>query len=181
MPEEKIWANFFDVEEILDALEINDRVNNLIEFGFGYGTFTIPSSKRINGTLYAFDIEKALTENLTAKLKLNNIRNVKLLNKDFISEGSGLQNEEADYVMLFNILHAEESPAILNESFRILKTGAKVGVIHWNYDPTTPRGPGMHIRPKPEELKSLLVKSAFSIIKYPLDFPPYHYGILAQK
>jgi len=39
----------------------------------------------------------------------------------------------------------------------------------------------MTIRPKPEELKSMLIKSGFSIIKYNVNLPPYHYGILAQK
>ncbi len=48
---------------------------------------------------------------------------------DFISKGTGLQNEEVDYVMLFNILHAEKSAAILDEAFRILKREGK----SWNY------------------------------------------------
>ncbi len=43
--------------------------------------------------------------------------------------------------MLFNILHAAESGALLAEARRVLKVGGKLGVMHWNYDPTTPRGP----------------------------------------
>ena len=181
MPEEKIWEQFFDVENILSELEVDDKVEKLVEFGFGYGTFTIPASKKIKGNVFAYDIEEDLTNELESKLEKKNIHNVILFNKDFISEGTGLQNEEADYVMLFNILHAEESTEILEETFRILKRSGKVGVIHWNYDASTPRGPSMSIRPKPRELKSMLIKSGFSIIKYDINLPPYHYGILAKK
>jgi DNA modification methylase len=104
-----------------------------------------------------------------------------LLNRDFRTDGTGLQNEQSDYCILFNILHAEESTNILKEVFRILKKGGSVGVIHWNYDPDTPRGPSMLIRPQPGELKNMLIRAGFSIIKHNINLPPYHYGILAQK
>ncbi|HEY6625809.1 MAG TPA: class I SAM-dependent methyltransferase, partial [Ignavibacteriaceae bacterium] len=121
MPEEKMWEQFFDVEKILDELEVNNEIESLVEFGFGYGTFTIPASRKIKGPVYAYDIEDTLKKELESKLKTNNITNVRLINRDFITDGTGLQNEEADYVMLFNILHAEESTNILKETFRILK------------------------------------------------------------
>ncbi|HSP88732.1 MAG TPA: hypothetical protein VLN45_11400 [Ignavibacteriaceae bacterium] len=106
MPEEKIWEQFFDVNKILYELEINKEVENLADLGFGYGTFTIPSSNRIKGNIYAFDIEADLTDKLNARLKINKIENVLPFNKDFITHGTCLQNEEVNYVMLFNILHA---------------------------------------------------------------------------
>lgn len=181
MPDEKNWEQFFDAETILNELEVNNKIEKLVEFGFGYGTFTIPTSKKIKGIVYAYDIEDQLHKELQEKLKINNIKNVKLFKNDFISEGSGLQNEEADYVMLFNILHAEETADILKESHRMLKKNGKVGIIHWNYDSSTPRGPSMSIRPKPEELRDRLIKAGFSILKYKINLPPYHYGILAHK
>ena len=85
------------------------------------------------------------------------------------------------FIMLFNILHAEKSADILKETYRILRNKGRLGIIHWKYDSTTPRGPSMSIRPKPEELKNMLVNSGFSILKYNINLPPYHYGILAQK
>ena len=181
MPEEKMWEQFFDVEKILDKLEVNNEIESLVEFGFGYGTFTIPASRKIKGMVYAYDIENNLIQELEPKLKTYNVTNVRLINRDFITDGTGLQNEEADYSMLFNLLHAEESINILKETFRILKKRGRVGVIHWNYDPSTPRGPSMSVRPKPEVLKNMLTKAGFSIIKHNINLPPYHYGILAQK
>jgi len=51
MPEEKMWEQFFDVEKILNELEINNGIQRLVDFGFGYGTFTIPASKKIKGMI----------------------------------------------------------------------------------------------------------------------------------
>ena len=181
MPDEELWNQFFDVEKILDELEVDYKIEKLIDLGFGYGTFTIPASRRIKGNIYAFDIEDDLIKELELKLKINHIGNVFVFNRDFITEGTGFQNEEVDFVILFNILHAEKSIDILEEAFRILKKNGKVGVIHWNYDSTTPRGPSIAIRPKPEDLQRILIKTGFSILKYNINLPPYHYGILAQK
>lgn len=181
MPEEEMWKNFFDVDKIFNELEINSEIEKLVDLGFGYGTFTIPAGRKIKGTVYAYDIEDNLTRELELKLNADNINNVIAFNKDFISEGTGLHDESVDYVMIFNLLHAEKSADILQETFRILKRNGKAGVIHWNYDPATPRGPGMSIRPKPEDLKHMLINAGFTILKYNINLPPYHYGILAQK
>ena len=181
MPEEKTWNRFFNVDNILTELEINGEIHCLVELGFGYGTFTISASKTINGVVHAFDLETSLYNDLKSKLSADKINNVSLHNRDFISNGSGLKNDYADYVMLFNILHAEESVEILNESYRILKPNGKLGIIHWNYDSNTPRGPSMSIRPKPEYLRDLLIQEGFEIVKFNINLPPYHYGILARK
>ena len=181
MPDEKMWEQFFDVEKILNELEVNNGIQRLVDLGFGYGTFTIPASRKINGIIYAYDIEDSLHKELESKLRIYNITNVTHYNRDFITEGTGLKNEEVDYVLLLNILHAEKSINILKEAFRILKKGGRVGVIHWNYDPGTPRGPSMLIRPQPGELKNMLIRAGFSIIKHNINLPPYHNGILAQK
>ncbi len=181
MPEEKIWENFFDADKILEELEVVKDIENLVDLGFGYGTFTIPACRKIKGIVHAYDIEEFAVKGLENKLKLFRIENVFIYNKDFISEGTGLKDEEADFVLLFNILHAEESAGVLSEVHRILKKNGKAGIIHWRYDPSTPRGPSMTIRPEPETLRSMLINAGFNILKYNINLPPYHYGILAQK
>jgi tRNA G46 methylase TrmB len=54
MPAEDMWASFFNVDLILSELQINSDINDLVEVGCGYGTFTIPAAKQITGKLYAF-------------------------------------------------------------------------------------------------------------------------------
>ena len=83
--------------------------------------------------------------------------------------------------MLFNILHTEEPVKLLNEAFRVLKHGGKVGVIHWKYSETTPRGPSLEIRPKPEQCTNWMIEAGFKIDKGPISLPPFHYGIIGIK
>jgi len=134
----------------------------------------------LKGIIYAIDIDSdmvAMTQKAAQKEKLNNIQPII---RDFVKEGTGLNDESVDYVMLFNILHLENPQRLLRETWRNLRYGGMVGIIHWNYDPATPRGPSMDIRPKPEDC----VKWAESVgfngpVRY--DLRPYHYGIVLTK
>jgi ubiquinone/menaquinone biosynthesis C-methylase UbiE len=97
-----------------------------------------------------------------------------------MTEGTGLENESVDYVMLFNILHIENPEALLEETHRILRPEGRLGIIHWNYDASTPRGPSMSIRPKPEQCIQWAMSARFrDPIRYALK--PYHYGIVLKK
>jgi len=82
--------------------------------------------------------------------------------------------------MLFNLLHANEAEQLLNEAKRMLKPGGKLGVMHWNYDPLTPRGPSMEIRLRPEQCVQLVERSGFDVSGI-VDLPPYHYGFVGTR
>jgi len=180
MPEEEMWKGLFDVENILKTMGINSKIKNIVDFGCGYGTFAIPIAERISGKVYAFDIEPEMVRTTKRKARENGLGNIEVTLRDFISSGSGLENESVDYAMLFNILHLDNPMNLLKEVYRILKKNGKLGIIHWNYDPTTPRGPPMNIRPKPEQCIEWARNSGFNHpIKY--DLKPYHYGIVLTK
>ena len=57
-----------------------------------------------------------------------------------------------------------------------------LGVMHWNYDPTTPRGPSMDIRPRPEQCAEWALEAGFRL-RDPgiIDLPPFHYGMSSEK
>ena len=143
---------FFNIELILSELQINSDINDLVEIGCGYGTFTIPSAKGIKGKLYGFDIEEGILDIVNQKIKKESIVNVILEQRDVLIQTTGLADNSIDYVMLFNILHHESPTDFMNEAFRILKPNGKVGIIHWRSDVETPRGPHLTIRPKPEQV-----------------------------
>jgi len=114
------------------------------------------------------------------EVKKHGLSNVQTVLRDFMVEGSGLPNESMDYVMLFNILHLEKPMFLINEAKRVLKREGNLGIIHWNYDPTTPRGPSMDIRPKPEDCIKWAESAGFrGTVRY--DLKPYHYGIVLIK
>lgn len=62
MPEEAYWETLLDVPLILDRLGVDARLRNVVEFGCGYGTFTIPVAERISGTLATYDVDPAMVE-----------------------------------------------------------------------------------------------------------------------
>lgn len=181
MPDQEIWDTFFNPNLILDNLGIRDLRGNIVDVGCGYGTFTIAAARKNKGTIYALDIDEEMIQMVQKTATEAGLRNVVAIQRDFIAEGTGLPDNSCEYVMLFNILHIEEPLKILSEAKRILTPGGKVGVIHWNYDPTTPRGPSMEIRPRPKQCQQWTKTAGFELIKPFIDFPPYHYGILGQR
>jgi ubiquinone/menaquinone biosynthesis C-methylase UbiE len=120
----------------------------------------------------------ASTREKASKARLNNVRAVQ---RDFMTLGTSLPDNSCEYVMLFNILHAEEPLKILAEARRVLKLGGRVGVIHWIHDAATPRGPSLDIRPKPEQCIAWLSETAFKTNGQIIEFPPYHYGLVGEK
>lgn len=180
MPGKEMWEEFFNPVEILSIMGIGNTVKDIAEFGCGYGTFTIPAAKSVQGTVYAIDIEKEMIVLTDREAARQNLHNIKTMLRDFMADGTGLKDESVEYVMLFNILHVDHPEILLKESFRILRPQGKLGIIHWNYDPSTPRGPSMDIRPKPEQCIEWAKRAGF-IKPEQHDLKTYHYGIVLTK
>lgn len=180
MPAEEQWDSFFKPKVVLKQLGINQLTKDVVDFGSGYGTFTIPVAELISGRIYALDIEPSMIRILEKKTKERNLKNMIPILRDFISQGSGLSDSSADFVMLFNILHFKKPTTLLTEAYRVLKPSGKVGIIHWNYDPQTPRGPPMNIRPKPEQIRNWAESAGF-VFEKKLDLKPYHYALVLSK
>ena len=182
MPDEQMWSGFFSPEQTLAKLGLTGDCRDAADFGCGYGTFTIPAAAMVRGTVFAFDIEPEMMEATSRKAREAGLDNVHVERRDFVAEGTGLPEASVDYVMIFNLLHCEEPLALLREAWRILVAGGLLGIIHWNYDPTTPRGPSMEIRPKPEQCRYWAEQVGFHLhIPDKIDLPPYHYGWAMEK
>lgn len=182
MPEEEVWKSFFDPLKTLQQLGLTNKCSDLVEFGCGYGTFTIPAAQIISGSVYTFDIEPEML--VATKVRVNEARisNVVFAERDFIAEGTGLAEGSCDYALLLNLLHGENPVILLAEAHRNLRSGGLVGVMHWNYDPLTPRGPQMHMRSKPEQIKNWAKDAGLALVgEGIIDFPPYHYGMVLRK
>jgi SAM-dependent methyltransferase len=180
MPDRKMWEEFFQPQKILVTLGLNNQIADVAEFGCGYGTFTIPAAKIIQGKIYALDLEPEMIRITDEEAKSNGLDNVQTILRDFIADGSGLPESSIDYVMLFNILHLEKPMNLINEAKRILRLGGRLGIIHWNYDSATPRGPSMEIRPKPEDCLKWAQAAGFGQARR-YDLKPYHYGMVLTK
>jgi len=132
--------------------------------------------------VHAFDIEPEMIERTREKCRRESVTNVRLELRDFVADGTGLGDGSMDMALLFNILHHEEPVALLSEAFRILRPGGIAAVIHWNYDPSTPRGPAMEIRPRPKQCITWAEQAGFTCQPADrIDLKPYHYGLRFHK
>jgi len=184
MPDEDYWASFFNPEGILDRLLITQGgCYNLVEFGCGYGTFSLPAAKRTRGTVTALDIEQVMVELVAERAKADSLSNVRTELRDFLENGTGLPDGSQGHAMVFNLLHIEDPMALLREACRTLRPGGILSVIHWRSDIETPRGPPLAIRPKPEQCAAWLSMAGFdSVVHVDLGASaPFHYGLLAQR
>jgi ubiquinone/menaquinone biosynthesis C-methylase UbiE len=182
MPDESMWSGFFSPGQTLARLGLTGSCRDVVDFGCGYGTFSIPAARLVRGTVHALDIEADMVEATRRKAEEAGLSNVRVERRDFVADGTGLPDNSVDYVMLFNILHCEQPEVLLREAYRVLSSGGRLGITHWNYDPTTPRGPSMDIRPRPERCGDWAEKAGFRpAIPEKIELPPYHYGWVMEK
>ena len=182
MPPEEVWCSFFNVEEILNRMLIDSRVVDAVDFACGYGTFAIPAAQRIQGVMYAIDIDPEMIHSVKEKSRRLKLANVRTITRDLLREGSGLGDYSIDYVILFNILHSEQSPILLREAFRILRRGGRIGIIHWVRDARTPRGPPLDMRPTVDQCVRWCLQAGFTHgSDISMELKPYHFGLVMEK
>ncbi len=179
-----MWASFYDAGCIVEKMECaGDGHAEVVEFGSGYGTFTLPLAARTSGTVHAIDIEPGLVALVDGRAKQAGLRNVRAVARDFVESGTGLDAGSLDHAMVFNILHLENPVALLREAYRVLKPGALVSVIHWKHDSPTPRGPSTDIRPAPAQCREWAEEAGFRYLRGQdlSECCDYHYGLLFKK
>lgn len=182
MPAADYWDSFFDADCVLSKLDCTGDCHAVLEFGCGYGLFTEAAARIVRGTVHAIDIDAEMVEATRARLRQAGLDNVSVNERDFVADGCGLADGSVDYAMLFNILHIDEPVALLREAYRALTPGGTLGIVHWNYDPATPRGPSMTIRPRPQQCREWAEAAGFEFVRFePLACCEHHYGLVCRR
>lgn len=182
MPEEDYWNSLFKVDEILNAFQVGPEIDSVVDFGAGYGTFSLPVAQRVSGVVYAIDIELELLSRLFQKALKQGILNVIPRRRDIVEQGTGCADSSIDLVLLFNILHCQHPEFLLDESFRVLRPGGRLAVLHWVSHLKTPRGPDLSIRPTPEQCIEWSERAGFSFDpENHLDVGLWHFGLMFTK
>lgn len=183
MPDEAYWSSFFEPEAALDQLLPSDgKTGGVVEFGCGYGTFTLPVARRVSGIVTALDIEPEMVEAVARKAENARLANIHVGLRDFVADGTGLECGSQRHAMIFNLLHLEEPVALLREAWRVLGDGGSLLVMHWRSDVPTPRGPSLSIRPSPEQCRAWMVEAGFICVES-VDLGgccPYHFGLVGR-
>lgn len=180
MPEEAYWESLFDIPLILDRLKIDHSVEHVAELGCGYGTFTLPVARRIQGILFTFDIEPAMIAHTLSRAENEGVRNINAALRDVLATGFGLESGCCDAVLLFNILHFPKPEDLIRKAADVLRPAGRVLAIHWRSDIATPRGPPMHLRPKPSDAERW-ANAAGLTVTVMTELPPWHFGVALAK
>ena len=122
-----------NLEEIVKGtfLKIGIRENKeeeVIDFGCGSGTYTIPLAEIIGskGKVYALDKDETALKKLEKKVENKGLRNIKML----YTKGSSnipLNDESVDIIILYDVFHDFYFPQrgdrrkLLDEIYRVLK------------------------------------------------------------
>ncbi|MEO7065372.1 MAG: class I SAM-dependent methyltransferase [Rhodanobacter sp.] len=184
MPDEAQWAGFFDCEAVIEKLLGAKRMHgDVIEFGCGYGSFTVPAAQHTSGVVTALDIEPEMIAVVREKAASLGLGNVRAELRDFVAEGSGVDAASQAHAMIFNLLHLDHPVALLREAHRILQDGGVLSVMHWRSDMPTPRGPPLEIRPTPEQCRQWMLDAGFRAVESIdlHDACPFHFGLVGRR
>lgn len=179
MPPREYWENLVQAEDTLDALGFaTGSHNRVLELGCGYGTFSVVVAQRAK-LLHTFDMDATMLQatcDRTSAAGLAGVVRAEL--RDVVAEGYGVEPGSYDAALLFNILHCEDPVTMLKDATLALERGrGQVYAVHWRHDSSTPRGPPLAIRPKPEQLEEwALATGLLRTERGPIDCPPWHYG-----
>ncbi|MEM9056432.1 MAG: class I SAM-dependent methyltransferase [Pseudomonadota bacterium] len=177
MPAQHRWETYFEADAVLDRLGLAPGSGDVVDFGSGYGTFALAAAARVTGTVHAFDLEAEMIAVARRHAQARGLANLRLEQRDFLADGTGLADACTDFAMLFHIVHHEEPLALFREARRVLKAGATLAVLHWKHDEETPRGPPLSMRPRPADLIALARSAGFEPADRPIALPPHHYGL----
>ncbi len=181
MPDQATWEGFFRPDRMLERLDLTARCADVVDFGCGYGTFTLAAARVVSGLVHAIDIDPQMVESTRRRSTAEGRKNVVVEQRDVLETGTGLPAESIDYAMMFNNLHAEEPLPLLAEARRVLRPGGLLGIVHWRYDHATPRGPSMSIRLTSAQCQALAEQAGFAV-RPPgvIDLPPFHFGLVCD-
>ena len=125
------------VIDVLERIGIR-RGQTLLDFGCGYGTYTIPVARIVGaqGRVYALDKDKEALDSLMQKARSAGLINIERM------ETSGelqveLADETVDGVLLFDVFHSFYFPQagdrrrLLGEIRRIMKPSAFLSISVW--------------------------------------------------
>lgn len=123
--------------ELLERIGIR-RGQKILDFGCGYGVYSIPIAKivGVHGRVYALDKDKQALDTLMQKAEAAGLKNIYRMDTSGELE-IRLIDESVDEVLLFDVFHSFYFPQVsdrrklLSEIRRVMKTSAFLAISVW--------------------------------------------------
>lgn len=174
-------SSFIDPASII-ALSGVSQGHIVADLGCGGGFYSVAAAKAVGnqGVVYAVDIQEsklAATQSAGRHLGCNNIMVVKA---DLEKPLTGISENSCDFVLATSIIHEiGNKEALLQNAYRILKTGSGLVTVEWKKESAV-FGPPLESRIDQKELEKLLTRLGFKKNK---DMPgeKFHYAMIFSK
>jgi len=174
-------GGFLKPNKIIEEFDIKKSMK-IADFGCGAGYFTIFMAKTVGpkGKVYAFDVLKTALESVRSRAKVEGLLNIETTWSNLErANGSKLENESVDLVLLANILFQSIKKAdIIKEAKRILKKNGRMIIIEWQKNQLV--GPPENLIVSKDLVRDLAEKEGFKLEK---EFPAgdNHWGTIFTK
>ena len=104
----------------------------ILDFGCRVGHYTIPAAKAVgnDGAVYALDREQEALNELQQKVKVHNLKNVRIIKASGQIE-LNFESESIDVVFFYDVLHYfgnNDRKKLYQEAFRVLKQDGLLSV-----------------------------------------------------
>lgn len=153
----------FPPEELLQMLPIK-KTDAILDLGAGTGYLTIPAAQKIDGSVYALDMDPEMLEVIAAKAEAKDIANIKLVEGSI--DNIPLPDDSFDIALASLVLH-EVKPLsdILQQIKRVLKEGGYFLCLEYEKVEAAIDGPPMNIRIPSAIMEQEIINAGFSIIQ----------------
>jgi ubiquinone/menaquinone biosynthesis C-methylase UbiE len=177
-----IASTFVDPENLIHQLVINAG-SVVADFGCGSGYFSFAFAKAVgkDGKVIALDILPSSLDAIASGARMAGLLNITPKRANLEKEnGSGLQAESVDWVILKDILFQNKNKEIiLREVHRVLRPAGHVLLMEWK-EQTDSVGPELSLRVSREDLTSLVSSTGFTL-QQELQAGDFHYAFLLAK
>ncbi|MBD2609237.1 class I SAM-dependent methyltransferase [Scytonema hofmannii FACHB-248] len=189
MPDTDWWEDLWpQPEKTLKDMGLQSGMS-VLDFGCGYGHFTIPAAQLVNPSLVVgIDIDLPILLQAQKKQFALELSNCIFLYQDFLSIPNLIANK-FDYIIIHSTFHGLPKPVkFVKQIIHLLKIKGYISVVNWqpiSREQTIwkgkPRGPKTELRIAPQQLLSTMQAANERLIPVQyVELPPYHYGITFQ-
>lgn len=163
--------------QIIEGMRIGD-------FGCGKtGHFVFPIAKLTGnkGRVYAIDILKTVLDNISKRIRQENVENIIPVWSDLeIFGATKIESNSLDLALLVNTLYlSQKRVEMLRETIRILKSNGRLLIAEWKSS-SIPLGPPIEFRVKKDLLEKAAQKLGLLLVEE-FEAGEYHFGLIFEK